>query len=359
MTLTVGDTTRRLAAIFNFDKAAGWDPVGLQFGDPSKPAARVAVCHEVTNTVTDSLIAEGVDLAVSYHPLLFRPTRNLVAGPGASGRAFRLIAAGVSLLTVHTAFDVLPGGTADSLAGALGLSDVSGFGPAWGSDATKIITFVPEDAADDVAGAMVDAGAGRIGSYTGCSFRSDGTGTFIPDAGADPHVGAVGVFNREPEIRVEMIAPSGRVDAVVAALSHAHPYEEPAYDVIDVRANAGFIGRKGNLAGDQSVADLAGLVAQRLGGVVRVAGGGPVHTVAVIPGSGGSMLGNVTADVVVTGDVGHHQARDAVSRGVNVIDPGHAATERPGVQALYAAVAKVVGTAIDLTDIDPDPWKEP
>ena len=105
------------------------------------------------------------------------------------------------------------------------------------------------------------------------------------------------------------------------------------------------------------VADLADRVADRLGGTIRVAGSGMVETVAVVPGSGGSFLTRSEADVVVTGDVSHHQARAATASGVSVIDPGHAATERPGVQALYALIAEMID-AIDMTDIDQDPWKE-
>ncbi|MDJ0953062.1 MAG: Nif3-like dinuclear metal center hexameric protein [Acidimicrobiia bacterium] len=355
---SVGDITARLSRAFNIDKAAGWDPVGLQLGDPAAPADRVAVCHEVTPQVVDTVVAADIDLLVSYHPLLFRPTTSLVAGSGPSGRAYRLIASGTALLVAHTAFDVLPGGTADRLAAALDLEDVSGFGPAWGADVSKVVTFSPAADVDAVATAMAAAGAGRIGRYTHCSFRADGIGTFLPGEGADPTAGLPGVLNSEPEVRVEMLAPRSLVGAVVAALVAAHPYEEPAYDVIDVQANAGFIGRRGTLRAETTVEQLAAVVADRIGGVARIAGTGTVRTVALIPGSGGAMLRETDADVVVTGDVSHHQARDALAGGTRIIDPGHAATERPGVRALYAAVAKSVGTALDFTNVDPDPWKE-
>lgn len=358
MTRTVGDISARLSQAFHLSKAASWDPVGLQLGDPAAIVARTAVCHEVTAAVADRLIDEDVDLVVTYHPLLFRPVRALVAGAGPAGRAHRLIGNRVALFAVHTAFDVLPGGTADCLAATLGLSEIAGFGPAWGRDTSKVITFVPPDSADDVAAAMAAAGAGSIGDYTNCSYRSDGIGTFLPQPGADPVAGSPGVINHEAETRLEMVAPQDRLEAVVAALVRAHPYEEPAYDVSEVKANAGFIGRQGRLEDEMEISDLAETVAGRLGGVVRVAGSGSVATAAVIPGSGGSMLDFVDADVVITGDVSHHQARAAVARGICVIDPGHAATERPGVQALYAAVAELVGNAIDLTEIDSDPWKE-
>ncbi len=358
MTNTVGGLSARIATSFRLDKAAGWDPVGLQFGDPAAAASRVAVCHEVTSEVVRRVIAEGVAMVVSYHPLLFRAVTKLVSGPGPAGRAFQLIAGGVALAVVHTAFDVMPGGTADALATALGLEQTSGFGPGWGRDTVKIVTFAPAGIADDVASAMTAAGAGRIGSYSNCSFRTQGMGTFFPEARASPQVGDALTLNHEPEVRIEMIAPAARTDSVVAALVGAHTYEEPAYDVFETRSNAGFIGRVGTLSTPMTVASLSDHVRYRLGGIIRVSGAGPVSTVAVIPGSGGSFLSSVDADVVVTGDVSHHQARAAAEASTAIIDPGHAATERPGVKALYAAVAKSIDDAIDMTDVDPDPWKE-
>ncbi|MEA2002514.1 MAG: Nif3-like dinuclear metal center hexameric protein [Actinomycetota bacterium] len=358
MTNTVGGLAAQIATSFGIDKAAGWDPVGLQLGDPAAAASRVAVCHEVTSEIVSRAVAERVDLVVSYHPLLFRAVSKLVSSAGPAGRAFQLVSRGVALVVVHTAFDVMTGGTADALAAALGLEETSGFGPGWGGDTVKIVTFAPIGIADDVATAMTVAGAGRIGSYSSCSFRTEGIGTFYPEPGASPQIGRGETLNRESEIRIEMVAPAAQADSVVAALVNAHTYEEPAYDVIETRSNAGFIGRAGTLSAPMTVASLSDHVHDRLGGVVRVSGSGPVSTVAVIPGSGGSFLSSVDADVVVTGDVSHHQARAAAEASTAVIDPGHAATERPGVKALYAAVAETIGDAIDMTDVDPDPWKE-
>lgn len=357
MTNTVAQVAAAIGASIHLDKAAEWDPVGLQLGDPAAAVSRVAVCHEITPETARRLIDAGIDMAVSYHPLLFRPVTKLVAGQGAAGRAHALIANGIALVVVHTAFDVSPGGTADALATALSLEDVSGFGPAWGREAVKIITFAPRAVADDITAAMAAAGAGTIGAYTSCSFRSEGIGTFYPSALAVPHVGTSEELNAAPEVRIAMVAPAASVEAVVAALVRSHPYEEPAYDVIPTRSNAGFIGRRGMLDAPLAVEALAETVSNRLGGTLRIAGAGTVQSVAVIPGSGGSLLSQVEADVVITGDVSHHQARSANERGIAVIDPGHTATERPGVQALYALVAETVD-AIDMTDIDQDPWKE-
>ncbi len=358
MAKTVAAVLSELDQSLVFGRAAGWDPVGLQFGDPSRDAERLGVCHEVTASVAEAAATAGIDLLISYHPLIFKPLDRIVAGPGPEGLVFRLLQSGVALGVVHTAFDVAPGGAADALAAALGLHQLRGFAPLWGADTVKVVTFAPAASIGPVTAAMADAGAGRIGAYSACSYRSEGVGSFFAPDTASPHVGRIGSYNEEAEIRVEMVAASRRIDSVVAALVASHPYEEPAYDVIATRSNAGFVGRTGSLDEPLPLAQLAERVSATLGGVVRTAGSGTVETVGVVPGSGGSLLSLAGADVVVTGDVSHHQARGAVAADRAVIDPGHAASERPGVQALYAALADAYDDVVDLTDVDADPWKE-
>jgi dinuclear metal center YbgI/SA1388 family protein len=352
---TVGDILTALGTVAPFDKAAGWDPVGLQVGDPLAEVSRVAVCHDATADVVDAAIDAGVGLLVTYHPLLFRPTRRFVAGPHPGGRALRLAAAGIAVGTVHTAFDVAPGGAADSLAAAVGITDPVSFGPMWGAASSKIVTFVPAGAVDGVASAMADAGAGTIGNYTACSFRAEGMGSFTAGSGASPAVGEHGA-NSAIEMRLEMNAPGELIDSVVAALVAAHPYEEPAYDVYERRGDAAMLGRQGPIT-PSSLGELADWVAEDLGCRPRVAGDrrASVASAAVLPGAGGDYITAASADVVVTGDVRHHEARESLERGVAVIDAGHAATERPGVATLYAAVAQVAD-AVDLTAVDADPW---
>jgi dinuclear metal center YbgI/SA1388 family protein len=353
---TVLDEVARIAP---WSKAAGWDPVGLQVGDPEATVERIGVCHDVTRQVLDAAAERSVDLLVAYHPLLFEPTRRFVAGPDPAGLALRAAASGIGIAVVHTAFDVAAGGAADARADALGLGDVTGFGPLWGGATVKVITFAPADSVEAITAAMAAAGAGRIGGYAGCSFRHPGIGSFTAGPSTRPTVGRPGDRTDTPEERLEMVAPASRVDAVVAALVASHPYEEPAYDVVERRGDAGFVGRLGRWEGDLS--RFATEVAEKFGGVIRSAGAAtsPIRTVAVVPGSGASLAraaGAAGADALVTGDVKHHDARSALAAGLAVVDPGHAATERPGVARLYAAVAAGGVDTVDLTAVDADPW---
>lgn len=119
--MLVADIYNHLNERFPFSNAPTWDPVGLQLGDMAEQAGRVAVAHEVTDSVVESILDGGIATVVAYHPLLFEPITSVVAGPTPSGRALQLLGAGVSLIVVHTAMDVAPWGTGDALLASLGV----------------------------------------------------------------------------------------------------------------------------------------------------------------------------------------------------------------------------------------------
>lgn len=83
-----------------------------------------------------------------------------------------------------------------------------------------------------------------------------------------------------------------------------------------------------------------------------------LHRVAVVPGSGSDFVEQAAsvADALVTGDVSHHRAVRATDLGLAVVDPGHVATERPGMAALVGLVGEIATVTIDLTRIDPTTW---
>lgn len=96
-----------------------------------------------------------------------------------------------------------------------------------------LVFYSPVESTEDVLAAVFAAGAGAVGDYTECAWRVEGSGQFRPGAGANPAVGAVGALERLPEHRVEVTLPRSARRKVVAALRAAHPYEEPAFHVIE------------------------------------------------------------------------------------------------------------------------------
>ncbi|WP_439133387.1 NGG1p interacting factor NIF3 [Pseudomaricurvus sp.] len=98
----------------------------------------------------------------------------------------------------------------------------------------KLCFFVPQPQLDSVKEALFEAGAGKIGDYDSCCWQVLGQGQFRPLPGSQPHIGQHGQVEVVDEYRVEMVCSDESIAAAVAALKRAHPFEEPAYDVIQV-----------------------------------------------------------------------------------------------------------------------------
>lgn len=102
-----------------------------------------------------------------------------------------------------------------------------------GSGLDVLAFYVPVEATDRVLEAIFAAGAGAIGDYRDCAFVTPGTGQFRPLTGASPTIGRIGDLEHVAENRVEVVLPRRLRAAVVAALRAAHPYEEPAFHVLE------------------------------------------------------------------------------------------------------------------------------
>jgi hypothetical protein len=96
----------------------------------------------------------------------------------------------------------------------------------------KLGFYVPESHLEDVKAACFAAGAGRIGDYEHCCWQTLGQGQFRPGSGATPFIGEQGRLEQVAEYRVEMVCERAQVRAVVQAMIAAHPYEEPAWDLV-------------------------------------------------------------------------------------------------------------------------------
>ena len=90
---------------------------------------------------------------------------------------------------------------------------------------------------DVVAKALAGAGAGVIGDYTECTFRTRGTGTFRGGDETNPYLGEKGRLEEVEEIRIETVVPAHTIDHAVEAATAAHPYEEMALDVYPVEGS--------------------------------------------------------------------------------------------------------------------------
>ncbi len=332
--------------------AESWDNVGLLLGDPSQDVTKIRVVLDVTPEIAERAIADGVDLIVAHHPLIFRAINSIRYDLPQGKLISSLIKNDVAVYAAHTNLDTANGGVSDILAQRLNLQQIEQLAVGYSEQLVKLAVFVPQSHADQVREAIGRAGAGHIGNYSHCTFQCDGTGTFLPLDGTHPFLGKKGKLERVAEVRIETIMPDRITRKVVKAMLNAHPYEEVAYDLYPLN-NTGKslgLGRIGVLEKPVLLAEFAQSVKKALQ-TQSVTIAGPVEKtiskVAVCGGSGAGLIHEAAfagADVLVTGDVKYHEAQDALAAGLAIVDAGHFATERPVVGSINEYLNQ---TAID------------
>jgi dinuclear metal center YbgI/SA1388 family protein len=361
--------------IYPAASAADWDAVGLVCGDPERPVRKVLLAVDPTSAVVDEALDWRADLVIVHHPLLLRGVQALPLTSPKGRVLHRLIKGDCALYVAHTNADVALPGVSDALARVLGLDDLEPLVPLPVGPLDKLVVFVPDQQADRVVDALAAAGAGAIGDYTRCSWASSGTGSFVPGEGAQPSQGQIGRLEVVDETRVEMVLPRHLRTAVVGALRVAHPYEEPAFDILELAESprGTGIGRVGRLKAPITLDQFARLVGTALPFSVqgvRVAGDKDalVQRVAVSGGAGDGQFDAVRAsgaDVYLTADLRHHpasEAREAAAGGTPfLVDVSHWASEWPwlaGCESRLMAGLGAAGSTVEtrVSSTRTDPW---
>ncbi|MEJ2490471.1 MAG: Nif3-like dinuclear metal center hexameric protein [Desulfuromonadales bacterium] len=339
----IQDLVGLVHSLYEPSLAEEWDNVGLQVGDPAARVERVMVSLDPCLAAVQAACAADAQALVTHHPLLFRPLRRLTPDDTLGRVLWTAVRSGLSVISAHTNLDAAVTGLNSWLAEALGVTATVPLQPAAGHY-LKLAVFVPEDHQDAVAEALFSAGAGQIGAYDNCSFRSPGLGTFRPGDATNPYLGTRGKMEQVNEVRLETILPRQRLGRVLDKMHRAHPYEEVAYDLLPLEnevPGAG-LGRIGRLKETVCLDDFAAQVKGALGcQQLRLTGDGQrlVRKVALCGGSGAGLLKTAHrqgADVLVTGDVKYHEARQAEELQIALIDAGHFPTEQLMIGRLAA-----------------------
>lgn len=341
VTPRVSDIVGIINKLAPFARAEEWDNVGLQVGDPAAPAERIMVALDPGRDALEAAVAAGCRLLLTHHPFIFKPLKRISLAEPLGELITFAIRNDLAVLSLHTNLDVARGGVNDLLAEQLGVVSCEPLKVTDVEELVKLSVFVPKGSEDKVLESLFRF-SGLIGNYSDCSFQTPGIGTFRPLEGAQPFLGQVGKREYAEESRIEVLLRKEDVAAAVGALVKAHPYEEPAYDLYPLlnRGATSGLGRVGVLAEEATLAEFAAGVKGRLGlQGLRLVGdpGRKVKKIALCGGSGASLIRDARrqgADVLVTGDVKYHEAREAEAIGLALLDAGHFATERPMIRGV-------------------------
>ena len=340
----------------------GFDNAGLQIGLTEAEVTGVLLCLDVTEAVVDEAVASGCNLIVSHHPLIFSPLKRITGTNYIERCVIKALANGIAIYSAHTNIDNAPGGVNYRIAAKLGLQNVRILVPK--EDALlKLAVYVPTSAADAVREALFAAGCGNIGNYDSCSYNVDGFGTFKAGEGCNPFCGEVGKLHREQEVRIETVLPAYLKSKVIAALLKAHPYEEPAFDIYQLKNGWGCVGSGviGELSAECGEAELLQCVKDKFNvGCVRHTPllGKRVKRVALCGGAGGSFAGAAMAagaDVYITGEARYHDLFNYAGRMVVAVI-GHYESEQYTMDIFREIIEKACpGVKVLATTVNTNP----
>ena len=101
---------RELVNRFNilcpFDMAVEWDNSGFLIGNPEREVKKAALALDATGSVIEEAIEKGADMIVTHHPLLFHPPKSIRADEHLGSRIIKLVENRISLISLHTNFDI-------------------------------------------------------------------------------------------------------------------------------------------------------------------------------------------------------------------------------------------------------------
>jgi dinuclear metal center YbgI/SA1388 family protein len=348
--MNVKDVVKVLEKIAPAGLAEDWDNVGLLAGDERAPVKRLLLCIDLLPAVLAEAARQKAEMVMAYHPIIFKPLSRVTANT--SPAVHGAIRQGLAVYSMHTALDSAVGGVNDVLAGMLGLRDARPIIHARGRRKCKIVVFLPPDDLHRVSGAAFAAGAGRVGNYSECAFFTHGIGTFFGGQGSRPAVGRAGRHEAAEELRLEFVAPLSRAADVCEAIRTAHSYETAAIDVYpleDYPEGCG-VGRIGRLGKPMRLETIVAKVKRGLK-VPRVriakAGGerGRISTVACLAGAGRQHhrdAAEAGAELLLTGELPHHDALAAAAAGMHVLCVGHSNSERIALGGLAKTVNRLL-----------------
>jgi dinuclear metal center YbgI/SA1388 family protein len=339
-----------------------YDNAGLLVGSEEQEVHSALVSLDCTEAIVDEAIANGCDLIISHHPIVFKGLKKLNGKSYVERVILKAIKHGIALYASHTNLDSVGNGVNKVICDRLGIKDPVILNPKSGI-LKKIVTFCPTAHAEAVQSALFAAGAGEISNYSECSFNAVGLGTFNGNADTKPFVGTPGIRHQEQEMRIEMVFKAQDERKILLALFESHPYEEVAYDLYALDNKLGNVGSgmigwlEQELEGEEFLAVVKNNMQAK---VIRHTALLPkkIKKVAVCGGSGSFLLKNAIAagaDAFVTADFKYHEFFDAEQK-LMITDIGHFETEQFTSKLLLDIIQeKFPNFAIRLTEHNTNP----
>jgi dinuclear metal center YbgI/SA1388 family protein len=360
----ISDITEYLEQTAPLSLQEEYDNAGLLTGNKNQELNGVLISLDATEEVIDEALRLGFNMVISHHPIIFRGLKKITGSNYVERAIIKAIKNDIALYAIHTNLDNIKDGVNKKITDKLALSNVRILNPK-SSGLFKLVTFVPKESVLNVLNAMHDAGAGIIGDYDHCSFRTKGTGRFKPNENANPHIGERNEIEEVEEERIELIYPQYLGAKILESLRASHPYEEVAYYIHKLENKSADIGSGmiGYLETPLNIEEFLILLKQKFN--LEQVKYTPIQArmikeVAVCGGSGSFLIKaakNAGADAFISADIKYHEYFDAEGK-ILIVDIGHYESEVFTKELIFELLKKKFSNiALQLSEVNTNPIK--
>ena len=358
----IQDVCNHLESIAPSSYQESYDNSTLITGNYTTEVIGILLSLDCTEEVVDEAIEAGCNLIVAHHPIAFKGLKSFTGKNYVEKTIIKAIKNDIAIYSCHTNLDHVYNGVNKKICDKLELINTKVLVPK--SDTLKKLTvFVPNNNVQDLLNALHNAGAGNIGNYEQCSFKTNGIGSFKPTANATPYIGALNKLEHVEETKIELIVPTPSLNKVIEAMYLNHPYEEVAYyltslENVNEEIGSGMIGSlKNKMNPSEFIAHLKQRMNLKVIKHTRFISN-EIKNIAVCGGSGSFLLKNAIikkADVYITSDFKYHEFFDAEDK-IIIMDIGHYESEVFTKDLFYEIISKkFTNIAVRLSEVNTNP----
>jgi len=360
--IQIKDIIRELEFLAPPSYQENYDNAGLLVGSHETSVTGALLSLDVTEEIVEEAIQKNCNLVVAHHPIVFKGLKKLNGKNYVERTVIKAIKNDIAIYAIHTNLDHVATGVNREIANRLGLENVKVLAPKQ-QLLTKLTFFAPIVNTQTILNVLFETGAGKIGQYENCSFRAEGTGTFLPGESANPAIGKNGRLEEVREHRCEVMFPSYLTNNILTALRKSHPYEEVAYYLTALENENQEVGAGavGELPEGVSIEEFLLLLKGRMNASLvkyTETSSKKIKRVAVCGGAGSFLLPDAIrskADAFVTADYKYHEFFDAENK-IMICDIGHYESEVFTKNLLHNYLSgKFPNFALCLSDVNTNP----
>ena len=332
--MKIYEIINHLESIAPLSLQENYDNSGLIVGDKSKNVNTALISLDCTEKVVEEAINENCELIIAHHPIVFEGLKKITGSNYIERTLLKAIKNNIAIYAIHTNLDNIKDGVNGAIANKLGLVN-SKILRTKSSFIKKLSVYCPIESEQTLKEKLWESGAGNIGNYSQCSFRSEGTGTFKGNDDSNPSIGTKNALHKENEVKIEMILPSYLEHNILSTMFENHPYEEVSYEIFTLENKNQNIGSGiyGSLSKPmKSEAFLKFVKKVMKTDCIRHTElcKENIQTVAICGGSGSFLLEDakkIGADIFISSDFKYHQFFDADNE-IIIADIGHYESEQ-------------------------------